>query len=190
MNENEQDYIYNIKKNIDVDESLAALYKMHSKIYYKIIHKYFSSSNYSDKKSELIEECSYNIYFAAIEYDETKNTKFSSYLANKARWMCLNFFNAERKKQRLEDDPDLNQDDSTSIIPFLLKKERFSRIQEEIYKDQDDRVAEIFKLRYFDSKTNKLTSWKDVSSKLSLSVQGCINIHNKFLKKLQSRIEK
>jgi len=189
MKEEEQ-HINNIKESIDLNQSLSRLYEMHSKIYYKIIHKYFSCNSFPDKKKELIEECKYHIYFAALEYnpEHLKKAKFSSYLANKARWLCLNFFNSEKKKTKLEYEN--IKDDSISTIPFLLKKERYNKIHEEIEKDSDERVAEIFKIRYFESKNNKLTAWKVVSSRLSLSVQGCINIHNKFLKKLQNRIEK
>ncbi len=190
MNE-ELEHINQIKENKKLDESLSFLYDKHSRIYYKIIHKYFSSEKYMAKKIELLQECKYHIYFAAIEFDFSKKTKFSSYLANKARWICLNFFNQEKRKSRLEDQPeDVNEDESSSLIPFVIKKEKFKKIFEEIERASDERVAKIFKIRYFDTSTNKLTSWKDVSSQLSLSVQGCINIHNKFLKKLQSKIDK
>ena len=43
----------------------------------KIIHQYFSKDDYLDKKNELIAECKYHIYFAAKEFDYSKNTKFS-----------------------------------------------------------------------------------------------------------------
>ena len=187
---NETDCINNIKNNFNIDISLDLLYTLHGKIYYKIIHKYFNDEKYLEQKDELIKDCKYHIFFAAKEFLPEKNTKFSSYLANKARWMCLNFFTAEKKKQKLEDSNGKPVSEVPSILPELLNRERFRKILEEIDKDQDDRVNEIFTYRYFDSKNNKLTSWKEVSSKLSLSVQGCINIHNKFLKKLKGRIEK
>jgi RNA polymerase sigma factor (sigma-70 family) len=165
---------------------------MHCKIYYKVIHKYFNDDKFLEKKEELIKDCKYHIYFAAKEFAPEKNTKFSSYLANKARWMCLNFFTAERKKKRMEDYPTSLSPllESPSLLNEILTKERFKKILDEISKDKDERVGEIFTHRYFSSKNNKLTSWKEVSNKLSLSVQGCINIHNRFLRKLQSRIEK
>lgn len=193
---NEIDCINNIKNNFNIDVSLDLLYKMHCKIYYKIIHRYFNDQKHTEQKDELIKDCRYYIFFAAKEFLPEKNTKFSSYLANKARWMCLNYFTAQKKKQRLEDINGktlfLNKSliEAPSLLPELMNRERFKKILEEIDKDKDDRVNEIFTYRYFDSKNNKLTSWKEVSNKLSLSVQGCINIHNKFLKKLKGRIEK
>jgi RNA polymerase sigma factor (sigma-70 family) len=186
----ESECIENIKNNVLLEQSVIALYELHSNIYYKIIHKYFNDSKFIDKKNELIKDCFYNIYFAAREFDSSKNTKFSSYLANKARWACLNFFNSEKKKNKLSAQQEQSDKINNSLLKDLLSKERFNTIIEEINKDQDPRVEKIFKYRYFDCESNKLTSWKDVSSKLSLSVQGCINIHNKFLKKLKLRIEK
>ena len=35
----------------------------------------------------------------------------------------------------------------------------------------------------YDSDNNKLIPWKAISSKMNLSIQGCINIHNKFINK-------
>ena len=95
--------INNIKNNIDIDSSLNALYILHSRIYYKIIHQYFSKDDYLDKKNELIAECKYHIYFAAKEFDYSKNTKFSSYLGNKARWLCLGFFNFQKKLSKFDE---------------------------------------------------------------------------------------
>ena len=43
-----------------------------------------------------------------------------------------------------------------------------------------------FKMRY--KNANKLTPWKNIAKKLDLSIQGCINIHNKHLIEIQKAI--
>jgi len=180
--------INNIKNNIDIDSSLNALYILHSRIYYKIIHQYFSKDDYLDKKNELIAECKYHIYFAAKEFDYSKNTKFSSYLGNKARWLCLGFFNFQKKLSKFDEkEPEKTE---FSLVLDLIKKEAFSQIIKEIKSNKDSRVAKIFEMRYFNGDSNKLTSWKIISKELHMSVQGCINIHNNFLKRIKGKINK
>jgi hypothetical protein len=41
-------------------------------------------------------------------------------------------------------------------------------------------------MRYFESK--KLTPWKKIAKKLDLSIQGCINIHNKHLTEIKKYV--
>ena len=35
----------------------------------------------------------------------------------------------------------------------------------------------------------KLTPWKKIAKKLDLSIQGCINIHNKFIQKVKKQTQ-
>jgi hypothetical protein len=41
-------------------------------------------------------------------------------------------------------------------------------------------------MRYKDNK--KLTPWKKIAKKLDLSIQGCINIHNKHLNQIKKYV--
>ena len=56
-----------------------------------------------------------------------------------------------------------------------------------IKSEKDDRIYKIFKFRYLEGKNNSVMPWKEISQKdgINLSVQGCINIHNKYLKKIR-----
>ena len=40
----------------------------------------------------------------------------------------------------------------------------------------------------YGSSNNKLTPWRAIADNLDLSIQGCINIHNKFINKVKSEI--
>ena len=54
-------------------------------------------------------------------------------------------------------------------------------------KESDERVKKIVDMRY-GSSNNKLTPWRAIANSLDLSIQGCINIHNKFINKVKSEI--
>ena len=53
----------------------------------------------------------------------------------------------------------------------------------------DERVQQIFHLRYIDPQYNKLTPWKKVSKELNMSIQGCINIHNSAIKVIRKELK-
>jgi hypothetical protein len=61
--------------------------------------------------------------------------------------------------------------------------ENLKNIFKIVGKSNDTRVQKIFKMRY--SGKNKLTPWKKIAKKLDLSIQGCINIHNKYLEEIK-----
>ena len=51
---------------------------------------------------------------------------------------------------------------------------------------KDERVKKIFKMRYKNG--TRLTPWKKIAKKLDLSIQGCINIHNKHLTEIKKYV--
>ena len=53
-------------------------------------------------------------------------------------------------------------------------------------KETDDRVRKIIDKRY-NVDNHKLRPWKIIAEELGMSIQGCINIHNKFLTKINKQ---
>ena len=68
----------------------------------------------------------------------------------------------------------------------IEKEEDIKNVFKIINNSQDPRVQKIFKMRYQDGK--KLTPWKKIAKKLDLSIQGCINIHNKHLTEIKKYV--
>jgi len=50
--------------------------------------------------------------------------------------------------------------------------------------EKDERVKKIVDMRY-GGVNNKLTPWRFIAKELDMSIQGCINIHNKFINKVK-----
>ena len=71
MNRNleDVDLINNIKKQIDVEESLEELVNRHSGIYLEMVNSYASPNNPFIDYEELIQDKEYKIYNAAMKYD-------------------------------------------------------------------------------------------------------------------------
>ena len=70
--------------------SLKELIERHSGIYVDMVNKYIPESLEGINKQDLLQEKDFCIYNAAIKFDESKNTKFGTYVGNLARWKCLN----------------------------------------------------------------------------------------------------
>ena len=99
----------------------------------------------------------------------------------------MNYFNKKKIIEKNSKETFDSNSPKDQAFNFLIENELLEKIKFEIKNESDFRVAKIFSMRYFDSDTNKLTSWKVISKELKMSIQGCINIHNKFIKKIKSK---
>lgn len=136
---------------------------------------------------DAINEKDYIIYKSAISFNPEKKTKFSTWLGNQIRYNCLNKINKSRPHMLLEDEES----------DFLIEKNdgpNFAEIKEYVINilDQlkDERIKEIFEIRYF-SGTRKCVTWEKVGQRLEISSQTAINLHNRgkkiLLKKMTSK---
>jgi RNA polymerase sigma factor (sigma-70 family) len=174
------------------DESaLKELISRHSGIYIDMIKKFGSKSLSISQISDIIQEKDYNIYKAAIEYNEDLS-KFSTYLANKTKYICLTQKTNNFKNKRLVnfDEIDFIQKSSASNPDEeCLLSDSFNRVITMLLKHDDNRVKTIFHERYFCGEKGKLKPWKEIADILNLSAQGCINIHNKIIKEFKNKIK-
>ena len=179
----DSEIIKQIKEGINVSENFKIISERHSGIFYKMAHKYISKK-FKEKKLDFLRDKNYYIYLVILDFDETKQTKFSTYLGNRIKWMCMNDYNKTISNFEVNCNEDVfknyeekSQTDYSSIIDAInvLKKQK------------DTRVFRIFQLRYLEGKKNNLMPWKDVcqDNQVQLSVQGCINVHNKFINKIR-----
>ena len=173
--------VQNVKDNNAADSAIKELILRHSGIFISIVTSHFERSNFLKFGLELIQEKDYYIYQAALKYNPSKKTKFSTFLGNEARWLCLNTYNKHKKQSKIFNHKYNN-------LEFLMKThapdpkesldiDSYEKILEIVKEHKDNRVGRIFNLRYEEGKQNKLMPWKDVAKEMGLSIQGCINIH-------------
>lgn len=171
-------------KEVGDDKSIQELINRHSGIYIEMVNRYIPDSIEGINKDDIIQDKSFCIYDAAISFNEDKNTKFSTYVGNLARWKCLNIYNKKIKFPQSNigdvfDEKILQPPDSDEIE----NKENIKNIISIINKIKDKRAKKIFNMRY--NSGQKITPWKKIAKKLDLSIQGCINIHNKHLTEIR-----
>jgi len=165
------------------EHSLLELINRHSGIYTSMVDRFASGKTILDKDL-IMDDKDFTIYASALKFDSSRETKFSTHLANEVKWKCLNAINKikKRKEFSIEDESNYIEPSCDDFISSINEKETLRNFQNLLDKENDKRVKKIIDMRY-NSVNNKLTSWKIIASDLQMSIQGCINIHNKFINK-------
>lgn len=182
--------IKKVKKEADLN-SLNLLIERHSGIYLDMVNSVIPNNCDFLDKNDIIDDKNISIYKAVMNYDENKNTKFSTYLGNETRWKCLNLFNRGTKYKYL-DINDFNDDENLSDDEMLSKissKEILDKVYYYANTHKDERVTKIINLRYKIGEGNKTMPWKNISEKVNVSIQGCINIHDRFIEEIKKDLQ-
>ena len=186
----DSDLTEKIKESNDGD-ALSELISRHSGIYVDMLKKFGYRSLTENQISDIMGDKDYVIYKAALEYDPEK-AKFSTQLANKAKYLCLTQRTKNKKNNLISNYDDLEfcqKDETLNPRDQYILNDSFGRVLNLIEKHQDKRLKIIFHERYFCGKKGKLKPWKQVAEKVNLSAQGCINIHNRALKDIKNKIK-
>lgn len=181
------DLIKKVKSTGD-NSCFQEIVNRHSGIFLQMVHHYAPRSTSIDSFYDFIENKESHIYDAINKYDQERNIKFSTYLGNHTRWLCLNSAN-KRQHQSIEENFDKIFE--TKEEEEKNEEQLINKVFEEVKKMEDNRVEKIFSLRYKSNMGNKkLTPWRKIAKELDLSIQGCINIHNSAFKKLKKNLNK
>ena len=182
----DSELVRNLQLGDQINESLEILVQRHSGIFITMVNSYTPVN----ERSELIGDKEYYIYNAALKFDETKNTKFPTYLGCETKWMCMNNYNKNRRKNEIDLDSIENIGIECSSLEPYSNNDSTKKILQMAKRHPDKRVHTIFKLRYTSSGPNKLTPWSKVCLPVNLSVQGCINVHDQALHKIKQDLKK
>jgi DNA-directed RNA polymerase specialized sigma subunit len=171
--------------------AIREIISRHSGIFIDIINHYVPSNSPFCNKDDLIGDKHFYIYKAAMKYDPSRGTKFSTHLGNETKWLCLNTYNKNKTKLEIpSSDLQFDVDPSEGPRAYVSRNESYRKILEIIHDHPDDRVKTIFNMRYIEGEQNKVMPWKKISKELNMSIQGCINIHNSAVKKIKTKLQK
>jgi len=149
-----------------------------------------STSGIVSDRVDLLKDRNYYIYKAALKYDDSRNTKFSTHLGNETRWLCLNLYNKNKNSKEVHMDyADIGKRSEDKPEDKKVDLEVLSKIMNLINKDPDTRVSKIFKMRYIEGQRNNVMPWNKICKPLKLSIQGCINIHDKAITKIKRELK-
>lgn len=177
--------IEKIKKE-GCSDSLLELKERHCKLFYSTIRKFFSqdSQDFIDVEKSLLTV----IYNSVMSYDPDKKVKFSTWLANQARYFCLNHRNSKSKREAQLDQ---------NVFDFFVDTSHYDKneaacdsiiesLKELLDDTGDEFTKQIIMKRYFSG--NKTMNYSDIGKSLKVTAQTVLNWHNKFIKKAQKKL--
>ncbi len=182
----DKDLVKNIKRGQKVDESLCELVDRNSGIFIKMVNKYSNKH----QRLDLIGDKEYYIYQAALKYDEAKNVKFSTHLGVESKWLCINNYNLNKKRNEIDLSAVDNFIESENLKDSIQSKDCIEKILEFTESHPDKRVSKIFQLRYNDGHNNKLKPWSEICDEVGLSVQGSILVHDEAISSIKRKLKK
>lgn len=182
-------------RNEGDEKSLDILIERHSGLCIDMINSYMSKTYNDSMRKELIKQKDSQIYSSAMTYDETKNSKFSTYLGNQIKWKCLNIYNRDKKRKTVPVEDELIEyfsycNKHSTQEESQNDKDVFSFVIKQAENHSDKRISKIFQLRYVEGNNNSVMPWRMISEKLDMSIQGCINLHNNAMNQFRKKVIK
>lgn len=173
-------------------EMLEILSDRHSGLYVSTIMR-LTGTSIPNLKEELLDDKMYVLYHAVMTYDKDRGSAFTTHFANEAKWNCLKNKTKKCNKEISCEESvlDLALDRSGQYDFIDVNDDKFfhEELMKEIEAIRDETAKKIIKLRYFSSDT-EILPWKKIAEAVQLSIQGCINIHNKYVDKIKKHIDK
>lgn len=179
----DQELINRVQEEQDND-SLVEIINRHSGVYHDMVDKFLSGGKNVADRDGLLEDKEFAIYNSVMKYDPSRGAKFPTYLANQAKWKCLNTLTRNKKFQKCSLEELLRQPQSEGDLEIHENDEVFSLFKSFLAKEKDKRFKKVIDMRY-NSLSNKLTPWSKVAESIGMSIQGVINIHNRCLLKFK-----
>lgn len=170
-------------------DCFCELVSRHENLYYKICHGYMNALNKVGVSSEdILSDKLFVFYNSVSSFDETKNVKFSTWLANQARFHCLNKISSTKNKFFVDNE------EISPIIDSEISMEAFQKKPVKINLDNvltafsdlsDKRISYVFKRKYSDYKVK----WKNIAEELGVTTQTVLNLHKKGIGLLKRKIK-
>jgi DNA-directed RNA polymerase sigma subunit (sigma70/sigma32) len=179
-----------VKENA-CSESFNELSRRHSKLFYKICQNYIKViTSFGLSQSDVFEEKDIVIFEAILKFNPDRGALFSTWLGNYTRYFCLNKINAGKKMPEVAGEEEIEAvfnnrsvEDYEGKAPTL----DFEVIMNTLSDTQDNRIIDIFRLRYDPDRSKKRT-WANIAQQLCLTVQTTIVLHKKGLALLREAI--
>jgi len=171
------------------NDCFCELVSRHENLYYKVCHGYMNGLRRSGVSSEdILSDKLYVFYNSTSSFDASKNVKFSTWLANQARFHCLNRISSTRNKFFVDNEeisPIIDSEISMEAYRKKPVKVNLENILTAFSDLSDERVSYVFKRKYSDYKVK----WKNIAEELGVTTQTVLNLHKKGISLLKRKIK-
>jgi DNA-directed RNA polymerase specialized sigma subunit len=179
-------------KTESCSNSFMELVNRHSPLFKSVCSKYYEPMLASGvSPSEMEDDKMFLMYESINNFDLSKNTKYSTWLANWTRYKCLSKITLANKLM-YSDLPFLEFSMNKGLTSDVINKEKLNSILEVIkeqVEEESEEIKKIFELRYFSEK-RKNRRWSEIAKKIGVSTQTAINKHNQAVKRIKFKISR
>jgi RNA polymerase sigma factor (sigma-70 family) len=125
-----------------------------------------------------------------LSFDETKNSKYSTWLYNTARFQCLNAIRESSKEICYEPEfmsvyIDNDQNERAMDEINMNELELIEKAKEFIAKIKEPHGRQLMTMRYLQNRPDgKKYTWKEIAIAINYTQQHVHNLHNKYLSEL------
>tara|TARA_Y100000593_G_scaffold95031_1_gene198550 strand:+ start:3477 stop:4073 length:597 start_codon:yes stop_codon:yes gene_type:complete len=172
------------------NDSFKELLSRHSNLYYKVCQKYLPALKQMGVPSEdIFNDLEYVFFKSLNSFNPDKNTKYSTWLGNYARYNCLNYIN-DYKRHSFQEETEFE----TTVKDMVYEQDFTKEATEVDYifsilnQLKDKRIIKVYKMRYEDNGDKKAT-WSEIADKMSISTQTAINLHTRGKKILKKKLK-
>jgi RNA polymerase sigma factor (sigma-70 family) len=175
-------------KNYSCDDSFRELVSRHENLYYKICHGYVNALKKVGVSIEDILADKLFVFFTSVSsFNSDKKVKFSTWLANQARFNCLNKISSTKNKFFVDNEeisPIIDSEMSMEAFRSNKNKVNLENILPIFSELSDNRISYVFKRKYSDYNVK----WKNIAEELGVTTQTVLNLHKKGLNLLKRKI--
>ena len=171
--------LINKVKTTQDNAALTELINQNTGIYFKMISKYALMSP-KIRLDDLRDDKATNIYEFALSYNKDKEMKFSTYVADMTKYMCLNIIN--RSPQSIEFNENICPSNDSSVSETVNHNDEIDILREKAKKIDDPKFYKIFCLRF---NGNKVRSWRYIGKKIGMTQEGARKLFNRHIEKLK-----
>lgn len=190
----DQQLIKNIRDQAYADESINELHKRHGGIL-TTVYNYYQTALLNSGVNSINTGHKYGdakriIWEAALSFDENKNSKYSTWLYNTARFYCLNQIRQSSKEVCYEPEflsvyIDDHANDNASNEINMNENEILQKAKSFIEQIKEPHGRQLMKMRYLQSRPDgKKYTWKEIATAINYTQQHVHNLHNKYLSEL------
>lgn len=189
--------IKKIQNKEEENESLISLIERHKKLFYSIIDRRIKPNKKFPQHiiDEVIDSIGLVFYRAAINYDESRNMKFSTYLGQWCFWFSQKTF--QKYECKIKFNPQYHEVLKRKIVsnseysnPNIDEDDLIEEIKKIIKNLKNEEAKKILSLRYLECKEKKLTTWVKIGEQMNMPPKACLYIHNKALKNIRDVLKK
>ena len=183
------DLVKSVKEN-GCSGCFCRLIELHSNLFYKICGKYIYTLTVCGIQKEDVYDNKNFVFLDSIKtFDPSRNIKFSTWLANKSRFYCLNLISSRKRTVSFSNDEIKNAIENRASVNSGSDDYKNDFIYAIFLLDsmKDKRIKQVFQLRYLED--SRKTKWKNIAFKMKISVQTAINLHLRGVRVLSGKIK-